>query len=147
MPIPCKHSPMHIEHFAYIVADPPAVAAWYVRQFGWQVKRSEDKSPFTHFLADSSGQIMVEIYNNPAAKVPDYSSMHPLVLHIGFVCGPDLDNVRDSLLAAGATDAGGIIVTPLGDQLAMLRDPWGMAIQLCNRKKLMTANQQPLETR
>jgi hypothetical protein len=37
------------------------------------------------------------------------------------------------------SDAGGTIVTPLGDRLAMLRDPWGLSIQLCNRKNQITA--------
>jgi predicted enzyme related to lactoylglutathione lyase len=125
---------MQIEHFAYLVTDPPAVAAWYMKHLGWQIRRKEDRPPYTHFIADSSGQVMVEIYNNPAATVPDYASMHPLVLHIGLSCGPDVDAIRDRLLVAGCTDAGGIITTPIGDRLAMLRDPWGMAIQLCNRK-------------
>ena len=124
---------MRIEHFAYMVADPPKVADWYVKNLGWQIRLREDKSPHARFIADSSGQVMVEIYNNPAAVVPDYRSMNPLLLHIGMTCGPDLDEVRDRLLAAGATDAGGIIVTPRGDRLAMLRDPWGLAIQLCHR--------------
>ena len=131
---------MRIQHFAYIVSDPVSVAAWYVKNFGWQIRRGENKPPFAQFVADSSGNVMVEIYNNPLAQVPDYRSMNPLVLHIGMECGPDLDAARQRLLDAGATDAGGIIVTPLGDRLAMLRDPWGLAIQLCNRKNPMTAS-------
>jgi glyoxylase I family protein len=127
---------MRIEHFAYMVSDPVAVAEWYEKNLGWQIRRSEDKTPFARFVADSSGHVMVEIYNNPAAAVPDYRAMNPLVLHIGMECD-DVDGVRQRLLAAGATDAGGIMVTPLGDRLAMLRDPWGMAIQLCHRKTPM----------
>jgi catechol 2,3-dioxygenase-like lactoylglutathione lyase family enzyme len=126
---------MRIEHIAYNVSDPAKVAAWYVQHLGWTICRGEDKSPFAQFVADSSGQMMVEIYRNPAAPVPDYHAMHPLVLHIGLACGPDLEAQRQRLIAAGAVDAGGILVTPLGDRLAMLRDPWGMPIQLCNRKK------------
>jgi len=128
---------MRIEHLAYNVADPVSVAAWYVRHLGWQIRRSESGPPHAHFIADSSGQVMVEIYHNTTAPVPDYRSMNPLVLHIGLVCGPDIDAVRQRLLEAGATDAGGIMVTPRGDRLAMLRDPWGMAIQLCCRKTPM----------
>jgi len=29
------------------------------------------------FLADATGQVMLEIYNNPQAKAPDYASMDP----------------------------------------------------------------------
>ncbi len=57
--------------------------------------------------------------------------MDPLLLHVAFVSeDPDADKV--ALLAAGAT-----FVTDLslddGSQLIMMRDPWGLAIQLCKR--------------
>jgi predicted enzyme related to lactoylglutathione lyase len=126
---------MRIEHFALNVADPRGVAEWYVGNLGWSIRKSEEKPPFARFLADSSGQIMLKVYHNTAAPVPDYAAMNPLVLHIGLVCGPDLEKVRERLLAAGATDAGGVMVTPSGDCLAMLRDPWGLPIQLCHRAK------------
>jgi glyoxylase I family protein len=124
---------MRIEHFAINVAEPAKMAAWYVKHLGWQIRKSEEKPPHAQFIADSSGNVMMELYNNTAAAVPDYRGMHPLVLHIGMECKGDLDGVRQKLMAAGATDAGGILVTPRGDRLAMLRDPWGLAIQLCNR--------------
>ena len=43
---------MKIEHTAYQVADPPAAARWYVEHLGLTIKRSQDASPFGHFLAD-----------------------------------------------------------------------------------------------
>lgn len=39
----------------------------------------------------------------------------------------------ERLQKAGATIAVETTITPLGDELVMLRDPWGMAFQLCNR--------------
>jgi len=38
-----------------------------------------------------------------------------------------------SLLQAGATTEGEVTTTPFGDDLAMLRDPWGFAVQLVKR--------------
>jgi catechol 2,3-dioxygenase-like lactoylglutathione lyase family enzyme len=128
---------MRIEHVAFNVADPVVVADWYVKHLGWRILRKEDKSPFARFIADSSGQVMIEIYHRADAPVPDYASMNPLVLHLAVTCGPDVEEVRQRLLEAGATDAGGILVTPAGDRLAMLRDPWGLALQLCYRKTQM----------
>jgi glyoxylase I family protein len=126
---------MRIEHVAYNAVDPVNIAAWYVRHLGWRICKAESSPPYAHFLADSSGQVMVEIYHNPAAPVPDYRAMNPLVFHIGLVCGPELAEVRQRLLTAGASDAGGVITTASGDRVAMLRDPWGLPIQLCDRKK------------
>jgi catechol 2,3-dioxygenase-like lactoylglutathione lyase family enzyme len=122
---------MKIEHFAINVSDPNAFADWYVKNCGMSVARKLEKAPFPHFLADSSGSVMVEVYYNPVDQVPDYASMNPLILHLAFVSkDPDAD--RSRLEAAGAS----FVVdetTPLGDRLVMLRDPWGFAIQLCQR--------------
>ena len=125
-----------LEHTGYMVADPVAIAAWYCKHLGFQVQRCLENSPFTQFVTDASGEGMIEIYNNPKAEVPDYASVDPLVLHLGFMVN-DIDTTRESLLAAGATLAGGLIETAAGDRLQMLRDPWGMAIQLCQRKTPM----------
>ena len=43
---------MKIEHTAYQVEDPAAVARWYVQHLGLTVKRSQDERPFGRFLAD-----------------------------------------------------------------------------------------------
>jgi uncharacterized glyoxalase superfamily protein PhnB len=81
---------------------------------------------------------MLEIYNNPAAQVPDYAALDPLVIHVAMDVGAEaIEAARDRLLAAGASLYGDLVVTPAGDQLVMLRDPWGMALQLAKRKKAM----------
>lgn len=122
---------MKIEHFAINVSDPNAVAAWYVEHCGMNIARKLDAAPFTHFLTDSSGSVMVEIYNNPSDEVPDYRSMNPLILHLAFVSvDPDADRAR--LEAAGATFAEEVKPDD-GSHLVMLRDPWGLSIQLCKR--------------
>jgi uncharacterized glyoxalase superfamily protein PhnB len=79
---------------------------------------------------------MVEFYNNPKVTAPDYSTMDPLLVHIAFVStDPAAD--RDRLLAEGATIAEDFTTTPAGDNLVMLRDPWGLAIQLVQRAQPM----------
>lgn len=126
---------MKIEHFAINVAKPQEMASWYVENLGMSVARKLEAAPFTHFLADSAGSVMLEIYNNPADEVPDYRSMHPLLLHLAFT-SRDVEADRARLEAVGAT----FVVdetTPAGDRLIMLRDPWGFAIQLCSRSKEM----------
>jgi catechol 2,3-dioxygenase-like lactoylglutathione lyase family enzyme len=127
---------MHIEHIGYMVSDPPAVALWYVEHLGFSVRRKLEESPYTHFLADGSGRVMIEIYNNPRAAVPDYASLDPLVLHLAFTAD-DVDGTRRRLIEAGASPIGEAETMGTGDRLAMLRDPWGLPIQLCRRAEPM----------
>jgi glyoxylase I family protein len=123
---------MTIEHVAFQVEDPPAVAAWYVAHLGLTVKRQQHERPFGCFLADDGDAVMLEFYNHPAAAVPDYRGLDPLVLHVAFTA-PDVAATHARLLAAGATAVGDVTITPAGDTVAMLRDPWGLAVQLVQR--------------
>jgi catechol 2,3-dioxygenase-like lactoylglutathione lyase family enzyme len=122
---------MKIEHVAFNVADPVAVAAWYVENLGMTVVRKIDEAPYTHFLGDTGGQVLLEIYNNPPEQVPPYSDMDPLLLHLAFVStNPEADAQR--LQKAGATWVEEVKLDD-GSHLVMLRDPWGLALQLCLR--------------
>lgn len=123
---------MKIEHVAFQVTDPVAVARWYVEHLGMTIKRAQSAPPFGHFLADSAGAVMLELYSHPTVPVPDYRSMSPLLLHVAF-SAKDVDAARAKLIAAGATPEGEAQTNPDGDRLAMLRDPWGLAIQLASR--------------
>lgn len=122
---------MKIEHFAFNVADPIAVADWYVKYMGMSLVRKLEGGPNTHFLGDNSGQVMIEIYNNPPDQVPNYAEMNPLLLHLAFVCETP-DATRAKLEKAGATFAEEVRIKD-GSHLVMMRDPWGLAIQLCKR--------------
>jgi hypothetical protein len=86
-------------------------------------------------MADETGQTVLEIYRNPPDRVPDYTAMDPLQLHLAFASSdPAAD--RDRLLAAGATRADvEEIQSPDGTHIIMLRDPWGFPLQLCRRAK------------
>jgi glyoxylase I family protein len=127
---------LKIEHTAYQVEDPIAVARWYVTHLGMALKRSFAESPFGQFIADDGGAVMLEFYNNPKVAVPDYRLINPLVLHIAFTTD-DVAATRERLLAAGATSEGDIQTTDFGDEMAMLRDPWGLPVQLVRRKAPM----------
>ncbi len=126
--------PMKLEHVAFMVPDPPAAAAWYAAHLGMRVVRRLARPPFTHFLADASGDVMFEIYNNPASTMPDYAAVDPLAFHLAFL-SDDLRADRDRLVKAGATVAVDVGAVPLpgGDEMAILRDPRGVPIQLVRR--------------
>ena len=127
---------MKIEHTAYQVADPVALTQWYVAHLGLRIKRAQTAPPYGVFLADDGDAVMVEFYANPKVSVPDYGAMDPLLLHLAFTSG-DVAADRARLIAAGATPVGDVMSNETGDTVAMLRDPWGLAVQLVSRKERM----------
>ena len=127
---------LKFEHFAINVDDPVAKAAWYCENLNMEIVRRGEGPVFVHFLADATGRVVLELYNNPPELVPNYAAQDPQVLHIAFA-SLDMKQTIGRLTKAGATLVGGPGVTPAGDQLAMLRDPWGFSIQLTERAESM----------
>jgi catechol 2,3-dioxygenase-like lactoylglutathione lyase family enzyme len=127
---------MKIEHVAYQVPDPVALADWYVAHLGLRIKRATGAPGQARFLADDNDAVMIEVYHNPLVAMPDYRAIDPLMLHLAFRA-EDVAGTRERLLAAGATAEGEVVVSDGGDHLAMLRDPWGLAIQLVRRRDPM----------
>lgn len=122
---------MKLEHTALNVEQPVLMARWYVEHLGLEVKRRTTDAPFAHFLADDGGTVMIEIYGNKEAPLPDYRNMNPAELHLAFVSN-DVAADTARLAAAGASIVAD--VHQLGaDTFAMLRDPWGVPLQLVKR--------------
>jgi len=123
---------MKLEHVALNVSDPVAMADWYHRHLGMTIVTSMDEEPFAHFIRDSGGRMMLEIYKKPPDNIPNYGEMHPLLLHFAFV-SEDPETDRERLLKAGAS-----LITdekaPGGSHIVTMRDPWELCIQLCKRK-------------
>jgi glyoxylase I family protein len=122
---------MKIEHFALNVADPAAMADWYCLHLGFEIARRSDGPSAARFLRDPATGVMIEAYHNPPDQVPDYAAMDPMLLHIAFATA-DLAADRDALQHAGAVLVSEQTLAD-GSIVAMLRDPWGLCIQLCQR--------------
>ena len=119
---------MKIEHVAIDVPDAEAFNAWWCKNLGMRVSSNPG------FLMDDSGESGLEIYRTgetPAA--PDYKAMNSMTLHVAFV-SEDVKADVDRLVAAGATLEQLKLENP-AFHMAILRDPWGVAIQLCRREK------------
>lgn len=127
---------MRVEHVAFNVEDPLEMARWYVEHLGFEVRRRVMEAPWAHFLVDSSGSMMFEIYGNRDVPTSDYRSMHPGTLHLAFV-SDDIQADIDRLTAAGAQQEGDITDLPGGDTMAFVRDPWGITLQLVKRREPM----------
>jgi len=127
---------MKFEHFALNVADPRTMAAWYAAHLGFQILKANTTGSLAHFLGDDTGRVFFEIYHNPAAPVPDYAAQDPLTFHFA-VFSPDAKPLRAALVASGATLLTEETLAD-GSVLVMLRDPWGVALQICQRAKPFT---------
>ena len=125
---------MIIEHVAFQHPVPAAAAEWYGKHLGFSVARASTGPSQARFLADSAGRTVLEIYSNAAGPMPDYPAQSPLTLHVAFL-SDDLQADTARLVAAGATLVEAPAATPTGDVLGMLRDPWGIPLQLVRRAK------------
>lgn len=122
---------MKIEHFAFNVEDPQAMADWYVENLGMKIIRQMKSAPYLTFLGDETGTGMIEIYKDPDDQVPDYRNMDPLLIHLAFI-SHDAESDKQYLIDAGASLAAEKKLDD-GSHMVMLRDPWGFCIQLWQR--------------
>ena len=122
---------MKFEHFALNVPNPKATSHWYEEHLGLRVRKKMDVAPFMTFLADDSGTVMLELYSNSKGQTLDFANLHPLAVHLALVSeDPAADKAR--LCAAGAVEISDDFLED-GSHLVMLRDPWGVCLQLCKR--------------
>jgi catechol 2,3-dioxygenase-like lactoylglutathione lyase family enzyme len=127
---------MNIEHVGFNVVDPVGAADWYCRNLGMRVARQSGPPGNGRFLADTRGRMMLEFYHNSKVIVPDYRSIPPMAFHVAFNV-EDVAAIRASLINAGGTADGEVTTNDDGDVLAMVRDPWGLTLQLIRRARPM----------
>lgn len=124
---------MKFEHFALNVKNPKEQAEWYVKHCGMKIAKCLSDYPFTHFLADSNSQTVLELYSNNASPFPDYASMNTLQFHFAFAV-ENIIELKNSLLHAGASLVEEIKLSD-GSEVIMFRDPFGLPFQICKRTK------------
>jgi glyoxylase I family protein len=122
---------MLFEHFALNVSDVRAHAHWYVAHAGFRIVRQLPDPPFIHFLADSAGRVVVELFTRSDVPIPNYPEMPPPCFHLALVSS-DARADRARLTAVGATFFSEDNLAD-GGRLIMMRDPWGVPLQLCQR--------------
>lgn len=121
------------EHIGINVPDARAMANWYKENLYVNILKKIDEPPYTHFLGDSTGRVFLEIYTNHNAPIPDYHKQDPLIFHIAFESA-NPENLAKKLIDKGATMVEK--VTPDNQSLLiMLRDPWGIPLQICKRSQ------------
>ncbi len=126
---------MQFEHFGINVPDAKAMADWYVKNCNMKIVCAKHEPHQTHFLADEKNHVVMEIYTNPNAAIPDYSSRHPLCFHFAFAAS-NPSAMKDKLVAAGASVFEELNLSD-GSCIVTFRDPWGVPFQLCKRTNPM----------
>ena len=123
--------PTPMEHVAIRVPDPGAFVAWWTGNLGFHVTMKRPGG--SAFIADSNGHVAFEVYgpdkDHPA---PDYRAADILRLHFGFT-SEDVDADIRRLVDAGAKLE--IHNVTSGFEEAVLRDPFGLVIQLVKRER------------
>lgn len=124
---------MKIEHFAFNVEDPRAMADWYIKNLEMKIIRQMKEAPYLTFLMDETGTGVIEVYRDPEDQVPDYRNMDPLLIHIAFI-SLNAEKEKKCLIDAGASLVAEKKLED-GSHMVMLRDPWGFCIQIWQRTK------------
>ena len=124
---------MVFEHIALNVKNIQDIKNWYVANVGLKVVSEQTEAPFMTFLEDSTGRVILELYHRPEEEITDFETKHPLTFHMAFVSqNAEKDKIR--LMDKGASFVEEIKKVD-GSYLVMLRDPWGMPLQICHRTK------------
>ncbi len=124
---------LKIEHIAFNVPDPAAMADWYCKNMGMSILLKSDKPNKVRFIGlPKDDSLVLELYSNTAIPFPHYDEVSQVTFHIGYT---STDVRKDSirLKKAGATLITQTEVLPNGCSVAFLRDPWGLCFQLIQR--------------
>jgi len=122
-----------IEHIGISVEKPIEMAKWYQETLGFNIKFSaQDEEKGVAFLTDCTDKVMLEL-----GKIPNVSPLasrinHHLQLHIALK-SVDPDRDAEYLVSKGAAFIEKCPITRPGENLIVLRDPWGNTIQLVKR--------------
>jgi len=122
-----------IEHIGLSVKDPIEMAKCYEQDLGFVTPFSaQDGEKAVAFIEDGSGKTVLEL-----GKIPDVPALaedicHHLELHIALKSD---DPARDAefLEANGAKFIEECPIRLPGDDLIVMRDPWGNTLQLAKR--------------
>jgi glyoxylase I family protein len=124
---------MKIEHIGLSVDKPISMAKWYVENLGFVIRRQNgDDHKGLAFISDSPHGAMLELFDNNVTPALKGYALSPLAVHIAVTSADPAGDVA-RLVKAGAVHIEGDPNKPTGDILVLLRDPWGMVIQLAKR--------------
>lgn len=125
---------MSIEHIGFCVDEPYRMANWYVENLNFRIiKKGGSETDGVVFIEDSKGKTILELYNVPGIKKMNFSTFVPLQFHIGIEVTNPLEKAKE-LVKSGAKLVGESIRNSYKGEKYLIRDPWGLTLQILNRK-------------
>jgi catechol 2,3-dioxygenase-like lactoylglutathione lyase family enzyme len=122
---------MKIEHLAMNIRDAEGMAHWYKEHLGMPIWLERHEPIYVAFIGEPPS--LLEIYDNPAGPALDPAQLQAMTLHLAFY-SEHVQEDRVRLEDAGAAWLEGESDDE-GHGLVMMRCPWGLTIQLCNRRE------------
>ena len=124
---------MKIEHIGLLSSAPIQMGHWYNKHLGFKIIIEDGTdAEGVIFIKDDSGTV-IEIGNLSGISPVEFRSHHPLSIHLAVECSSP-ENKAKCLVEAGAELIGESLKNAYKGEKILVRDPWGLTIQLINRK-------------
>jgi len=131
-----KYSDLRPDHLELNVVDTREKAKWYVDNLNFKIISHSDGPSYNMFISDTDENIMLELNQDSNSPMLEFDKIDYNSFHLAFSV-EDMVSIKEKLIKAGAKLAEDIKRTAVGDQILMLRDPWGQPIQFVKRAKPM----------
>lgn len=131
---------MTIEHIGLSVPAPRSMAEWYCGHLGFRhIRGGGSDSDGAAFIADDVGETVLEIFKLPEVDALPLRDLIPIQLHVAIDCR-DPYKTAMALVKHGAEFVGEAPRNTYKGEKYLIRDPWGLVIQLVNREAKLDKN-------
>jgi uncharacterized glyoxalase superfamily protein PhnB len=121
-----------IEHIGFVIADPGAAADWYEKNLGFTILRKAENNSVA-FIREPESGLIFELIGNPDIHPIDKDLTHPLQVHIAIKSINILED-KQALVNAGAQFVMDCRTDDPAAKVCILKDPFGLFLQLAQRK-------------
>ena len=124
---------MKLEHIGLIIEHPISTAEWWVANLGFEwIRKLGTDDGGAAFITDQQGTV-IEFAKLEEVPSLDLNGLKFIQLHFAIECD---DTVREAerLVKLGAVMVGESPRNVYPNEKLIIRDPWGICIQLINRQ-------------
>lgn len=124
---------MRIEHIGFLVSEPISIGNWYKEYLNLKIIKSfGNNEEGAVFLKDAKTGTILEFGKFKETLNFNYNELKPLQIHIAIECQDPLELAK-KLESAGAMIIGESPKAEVKNERILVKDPWGITIQLINR--------------